>query len=116
MKLYYQLQYNDDTIFTGNSLNGDWNKAPNKPIKRMLYFFDNKKFLLEKFKSYNHLVEKVSILGKKEKITQVLLIGRKEEESKVIVIDFKRKKIFQEVVAIGKEYNNLILSGWKEGI
>lgn len=106
MELSYQLTFVDGTIFKGNSLDGSWKTVPNKPIKEFLYFFGTKKILLKDYKSYNHLIEKVNILGKEAAISMVLLIGRKETESDLIIIDFKNGKLFKEVVEMGNEYGS----------
>ena len=91
-------------------------KAPNKPVKRFVYNFNGKNIVLENFKQYHHLVERYVKVGGKTVIPQILLIGRKENESHLVIINFKKKKVYKEVVELGKEYNNMIITGWKDGI
>lgn len=116
MQLSYELQFDDGSTYQGNSLKKEWNSAPDKAVKKMVYFFGTKKIVLEGFRYYHHLVEKVQKFGMREAVTQILLIGRKDTESHLFVIDFKHKKVFKEVVPIGKEYQVLIRDGWKKGV
>lgn len=116
MKLSYEITFVDGKKFKGNSLDGSWKNVPNKPIKELLYFFGTKKLLLKGYKQYNHLVEKVNVLGKKVAVSQILLIGRKEKESDLLIIDFTNKRIFKEVVEIGEEYQVPVTTGWRNGI
>ena len=110
------LFYADDTFFTGQSLNGDWKKAPEKPIKEMVYVLGEKTIKLTGFKEYNHCVEIIHTITKQKSIARILLMGRNEKTSDLIVIDLKQKKVFKQTVLHGKEYNGMIITGWKEGL
>ena len=113
--LSYKIFFEDKSIFTGWSLDKSRKNVPDKPIKALVYFFDRKKIVLKDYISYNHFIEKVHV-GGKTRITQILLIGRKKNESHLIIINFKDKKVFKEIVEIGKEYQTPLLKGWKRGI
>lgn len=116
MNLSYQLTYLDNSTYTGQSLSNDWDNAPNKPIKKLVYCFNKKNYVFEGYKEYIHLKENVVSLNGKKGITQIVIIGRKEFESHLLIINFLKKKVYREVMPIGEEYNNLILNGWKKGI
>ena len=61
--------------YTGKSTDGSWKQAPNIPIIKMEYYYTmNRKLVLQGYKEYNHLVEKIAVLGKKETIITKIFI------------------------------------------
>ena len=57
----YNIIFKDQTIFKGGDISDSkWNDIPDKEIKEIHYFFEDKKIVLSKFQSYNHLIEKVN--------------------------------------------------------
>lgn len=114
-KLNFNIIYEDNSYFDGDSLNKDWNKAPDKLIKEVIYTLNEKQIKFSGYKEYNHLVEKVSIIKKGSYISKLLFIGRNKDISDIIIINFKDKVITKQTVKKGQEYNNQKLTGWKKG-
>lgn len=112
----FTVEYTDGTSFTGESLRGDWYSII-KPIKSLKFSFGKITTLLTDFKSYNHLVEKLAIVGKKgEIITKYLIMGRVENQTYIFEYDLKANRARKHIVAIGQEYNGQLITGWKNGI
>ena len=110
----FKVLFDDNTVFIGKQLEGDWRKIPeDKKIIRLEYILGNHKIILTGYKQYNHLIEQVSFVV--QKITNIFLMAREESRTFIITFNIKNKKITKRYVPIGKEYNNQILAGWKDG-
>lgn len=104
--------------FSGKSTDGSWNNIPDKNILRMEYSYTmTRKLILKGYKEYNHLVEKIAIIGsKQEVISKIIICGRTNVNTDVFTIDLKTRVITHKRVDIGQEYNGQILRGWKNGV
>lgn len=116
MNLSYEILFKDEETYSAKSLDGMWTIPPQKPIKSLKYFFNDKFLVMEGYEAYNHLIEKISIQGSRNMVTQIILMGRNHDSTDLIMFDFKRKKILKETVDIGYEYGKQILNGWREGV
>lgn len=112
----FTITYLNDVVFEGDSLREDW-KNVNDGIKSLKFTFGGISVYIENFFSYNHLIERVSIVGKKDQntITKYLIMGRLEKSTHIYEFDLKERKSKKYIVPIGQEYKRQILSGWKEG-
>jgi hypothetical protein len=71
---------------------------------------------LENYTQYNHLLENQAIVGGSHKICKVLVMARKAESTDIFCFDMKKKVFHRYVTEHGKEYNDMILTGWKDGL
>lgn len=109
--------------------NVPWLSLPNKPIKRITYLFNGKKYILEDYEEYNHLVEKTfNLTNGQTQIRNIYLMGRENGISHII----KLNKIDNSVIEYNTEYdeeycavrtvleelwiNGRPSTGWKKGI
>lgn len=112
----FTVTYTDGSTFTGDSLIGDWNKV-DKPIQKMLFTFGGVSVQLENYKSYNHLVERMVIIGgKATKISKFFIMGRLENTCDVYEFNLRTKRSLRSIVPIGKEYGVQLITGWKDGV
>lgn len=104
--------------FSGKSTDGSWKKAPDVPIVKMEYYYTmTRKLVLQGYKEYNHLVEKMAIVGTNETIlSKIFVMGRTETETHIFTIDLRSRRVSSSVVPIGQEYNGQVISGWKPGV
>lgn len=115
--LKFILYYKDKEEFVGDPLKGDWNNAPNDNITSMTYLLGSRVIIFQGYKQYNHLLEHNKLLNSKNsQIRKIFLMGRKEYKTEIITIDLAEEQIYRNMVNIGHEYGNQILTGWKEGI
>lgn len=113
----YKIIFIDNTIFIGgNPDNSKWNLMPLKPIKCLEYNLGKKQLRLEGYEAYNHLVERIVVLGRGKRINKVILMAKKEENILKIIFDFVENKIKYDVADFGKEYKGQATTGWKKGI
>ena len=113
----YKLFLQDGEFF-GKSIDGSWNNIPLVPILKMEYSYTlNRKLILSGYKEYNHLVEKIAIIGHQgEVISKIFIMGRTDVNTDVFTIDLKTRLVSYKKVDIGQEYNGQVLRGWKEGL
>lgn len=114
----FKIYFENDMEFTGKSVNGSWNEAPQFPIKQLDYHYTySTKLTLRGYKSYNHLVEKLGIIGQSSPVlSKILLMGRTETYTDIFIIDLRTRNVSTHKTEIGQEYNNQELTGWKDGI
>jgi len=102
----FSVEYIDGTSFVGESLTGDW-KTIDKSIKSLQFSFGKITTVLTDFQSYNHLIEKIAIVGKKgEIITKYLIMGRINDKTYIFEYDLKVKRAKKRIVPIGQEYGH----------
>lgn len=112
----FTVEYSDGTSFTGESLIGDWNKV-DKPIHSMKFTFGGISVFLESFRSYNHLVERIAVVGAgSTAVTKFFIMGRLEKTCHIYEFDLKARKSLRKVSQIGQEYNGQVITGWKDGV
>lgn len=110
----FKIYYLNGEIFEGNALEGDWKKInDNCMISKMEYYLGNVKITMAGYKEYNHLLECVA-LGQ-QGIQKIFLMGREEDRTFIVTFDLKTKQLTKEFKPYGEEYENQILSGWKDG-
>lgn len=127
----YKIYFNDNTMFQGQSFNGDWHKLPCKPIIKFEYLFATNKITFEGFEAYNHSYTSYQFLQGNKKITCLYLMCKNGKEVQVFVYDFVTKKMYKYVSEFGKELKsprrsklgNIIgweqaqaITGWREGV
>jgi len=114
----YKIIFEDSTEFLGGEIQDSrWNTMPNKPIKKLIYNVGEKEIVLEGYDSYNHLVERISIVGKSSnRITQLYLMAKKDDNVLIISIDPVTNKFRFDPAIFGREYYNKATTGWKSGI
>ena len=110
----FTVQYEDDTSFSGFTMERDWMKIDeSKKIIRAIFVFNNSQVILEGYKQYNHVIEKVAF--GKSGISRFMYMGRKENSTDIFVIDLLNKRMFKKELPIYQEYGKQILNGWQEG-
>jgi len=114
----FKLTYEDGSDFNGKSIDGSWNKAPNGKLSKLEYQYTySKRLLLQGYKEYNHLVEKIAVIGKKEPIiSRIFIMGRGEAYTDIFIIDLRTRNVTKTQSPIGQEYNGQVINGWKEGL
>ena len=111
----FKILYTDKSIFEGDPFVGDWVKVDNtKQIAKLEYVLGDSFIIMEGFKQYNHLKERVGLQVKG--YTKVILMGRTEGNSTLIIFDLLKNKIHKVQKPYGEEYGKQILSGWKQGM
>lgn len=105
-------------IFTGKSIDGSWKTPLDTPILKMEYYYTmSRKLVLQGYKEYNHLVEKLAVIGTgQEVLSKIIICGRTNVNTDVFTIDLKTRLISHKQVEIGQEYNRQELRGWKIGL
>lgn len=116
MKPTFNITFNDNSCFLGESFNSDWLKVPELPIQRLIFSFGGLRLTLNGYEEYNHLIENIALMGKRNIVSKILIIGRKHNDAYIFEFDLRNKKFQKNVLPIGQEYNNMILKGWKKGI
>ena len=110
----FTIHYDDFTTFVGNPLNSDWMKIDEeKKIAKLEYIFGSIKIDMCGYKQYNHLLECVAMGS--QGIAKIFLMGREENRTEVVLIDLTKQSISKCYKELGSEYENQILTGWKEG-
>lgn len=113
----YTITFEDDTQFKGGGpAESKWNEMPDKPIRKLEYFFRKQKVTLIGFESYNHIVERVRVMGHEEMITRVILMGRNGKGVDCFVYDLKQNTTYDYFDLFGMEYHGQSTKGWKKGI
>jgi hypothetical protein len=138
----YKVTFFDGTEFDGGEPESSmWDMLPNKPIKSILYWLNEKeKYLFSDFEEYCHCVEKNLLInptdltpGKPiERVTKAIIMGRVKQRVYQVVFDLKRGQVYRLVTPYGQEYssqerlndqgvyvghyNGKPLSGWLQGI
>ncbi len=108
------ILYTDGTQFEGDPFKREWNSIDDKKvIKKFMYQLGDNQIVMEGFKQYNHCIEKLGLQAKG--ISKIFLMGRREKDTLIITFDLKEGKILKKMVLHGKEYNDQIIDGWKEG-
>ncbi len=111
----FKILYTDKSIFEGDPFAGDWVKVDDtKQISKLEYILGNSYIIMEGFKQYNHLKERVGLQVKG--YTKVILMGRTEGNSTLIIFDLLKNKIHKVQKLYGEEYGKQILNGWKQGM
>lgn len=109
------VYYSDKTQFSGDPFKSDWNKIDDtKQITKFVYVLGNSCIIMQGFKQYNHLKEKLGLQVRG--LSKILLMGRREKDTLVITLDIIKNKIIKKMVPHGKEYGDQILAGWQEGL
>jgi len=112
----YIVTYKDNTQYKGGCpQNSKWSEV-NRPIQQLEYSVGNKTVVMKDYERYNHLVEWVSILGKKRQMTKIILMGLEGNVVTKIIFDIKKCNIRREVAKLGYEYNGGLTTGWKTGV
>ena len=106
-KPQFQLNFIDNNTFLGNSLQGDWKLVQDTPIERLTFNFAGIRLTLENYEEYNHVIEKISLMGKGNFINKILIIGRENDCANIFEFDLKNKRFQRNVLPIGQEYNNM---------
>ncbi len=110
----FKILYTDGTEAEGDSFKGDWKQLNvTKQIAKLQYVLGNSCVVMEGFKEYNHLKERVGLQVKG--YTKVLLMGRTNGNSLVIIFDLIKKNILKIEKPYGEEWGKQILDGWQEG-
>jgi len=112
----YFIEYTDNTNFTGESLNSNWNEQENKHIKTLLFAAATTVIRLTGYDAYNHIVERASFLSGKEQINKIYVFGKTKSYIEGIEIDVQKMKFRKITRYIGQEYMNNATTGWKNGI
>ena len=112
----YKVYFEDGTVFQGGPYSeSKWNEMPDKLITKIIYNIDGitKKFLLENFEAYNHLVRRGQ--SSKGGISTVILMAKWKDEVYQIWLDLINKKVKKLKAPWGEEYFQRAHSGWKIG-
>lgn len=110
----FHIRYNTNEVFTGSSLQGDWQRVSDG-IVSLVYEINNQHFKLEGYTAYNHIVERVCVFGGREIITAIYIIGRMDTYSDIIAFNLRTGKLAKIRTPKDKEYNEGAVSGWKTG-
>lgn len=111
----FTVLYEDNTVFSGDPLKGDWKKIDvTKKILKLEYIYDSVGIVLEGYRQYNHLLECFG-LGK-TKIARIMLMGRTFEETDVVVLDLQKNQVYKVKKQLYREYGKQILDGWQKGM
>jgi len=116
MNPQFRIIFSDKTVYEGNSLKGDWNHVPEKTIQSLRFSLDKFTLVLENYREYNHLIEKISIQGNTEKVSRILILGRKDNSSDMFEFNLRNGKILRYDVNKYAEFGNQIIMGWTPGI
>ena len=114
----YKIQFIDDTWFSGGDYRKDskWNEIPDKKIKQLVYIVGRKKITLSGFKAYNHIIEKTRLILKgREMITKVMIMALYKDTVYRLIFDLNKRKFSQDLIKLGREYNEKPTTGWKKG-
>lgn len=112
----FEIKFENSTIFKGDSLKNEWSKLPELPIVEVIFICGKIILKLNAYKEYNHLVERISFMGKGEKISKFLIMARKEKTTDIFEFNLQRNRVQRIEVPIGQEYNGQLLNGWKKGV
>jgi hypothetical protein len=116
----YKVTFEDGTEFDGGEPDISlWDQLPNKPIKSILYWVNNRKFIFSDFEEYNHCVERVfGVTTNMQAISRAIIMGRVKKRVYQVIFDFRNKDfvVTRDVKPYGQEYNDKPLTGWKFGI
>jgi hypothetical protein len=96
--------------------NSGWITIPDKPIIQIVYLIQNKVYKFANYEAYNHLIEKVNIVGGQIFFTKIFLMGKKDGIVDRTIIDLRNNTITTDQKLFGQEYNNQPTTGWKQGI
>jgi len=110
----YKIIFEDNTEFEGGNLeNSLWNEIPNKPIKELKYYLENKTLRLIEYDFYNHEIEKIVLMNDKKIICNSIILSAKKGNNVLrIIIDIKTQLVGTKWV----KSNKLNISGWKLGL
>lgn len=113
----YKITFMDGTTFDGGEIQeGNWNKMPNKPIKKLECYINKSKIIMENYEAYNYVYEVSNIMSRGSFISKLILVGKKGKDVMIKGYDFIEGEFFEEVNVFGQEYYNKPLTGWKKGI
>jgi hypothetical protein len=113
----YEITFEDDSKFEGGQPNDSkWNLIPDKPIKSITYKLAGESVYLENYKSYNHLVERPTIIGIGSYISKVILMAENNGEVLCFIFNYNKQMLLLEKRIFGQEYEEDSTSGWKKGI
>ena len=113
----YFINFSDGTTFEGGQPNDSkWNEIPDKPIKSITYKLAGETIYIENYKSYNHIVERINVLGGKTYISKVILMAENNEEVLCFIFDYNKQILLLEKRIFGQEYKESSTLGWKKGI
>lgn len=115
----YKIIYQDKTTppyIGGEPYDSKWNLMPLSPIQRIEYHLGGKLLMMEGYEAYNHIIERVAILTRGQRISKIVLMAKKEDDVLKIVFNTTTNELKYDVAEFGKEYNGQPLTGWKQGI
>ena len=115
----YEITFEDGEIWQGGGIsNSYWNSMPDKLIKKIDYTILDKRFIMEGFEAYNHIVERVQFVlnANKPKISKVILMGLTNGEVTKVTFNLDTMKTTTEYTFFGKEYYDKPTTGWKTGL
>jgi hypothetical protein len=113
----FEITFEDNSKFEGGQPNDSkWNLIPDKPIKNITYKLAGESIYLENYKSYNHIVERVNVLGGKTYISKVILMAENNGEVLCFIFDYNKQMLLLKNRIFGQEYKEGSTSGWKKGI
>jgi len=112
----YKVIYKDESVFEGGNFeNSKWNEI-NKPIKELIYTVGHTQIILKGYEKYNHLIERVHLVGRGTFISNIILMGCKNDIVQVIKLNIQKRIIEQYISYWNQEYNEKSTTGWKEGL
>ena len=115
----YRITFKNEEVWMGGEPdNSNWNKMPNKPIKKIEYTLWGHTVIFEGYEAYNHLRENTHFFLKENqaRISKVFLMAKKGNVVYSFVFDYFNKEIITTSAEFGKEYYGKDTKGWKEGL
>lgn len=112
----YKITFIDGSQFISKSnpqIDSQWNKIPNKPIKKLEYNYLGIRVILEGYNKYNHLVGKANAIFIGKNFTSFIKLLAKDKNNIIIFIwDLIKKEFKKEIKKVDKMN---LSTGWKQG-
>ena len=114
----YNIIYSNLGKWTGGGYaDSKWDEQPNEPIAELTYELFGITVTLKNYEAYNHIVERIALIGRKESlITKVILMAKKGEQVLCLIWDIRKHEFTKEVQMFGAEYCGRPTTCWKEGL
>jgi len=116
--MYKIIFVDNENWLGGEPQNSNWNKMPNKSIKKIEYNLWGYTVTFEGYEAYNHLKESTHFFLKENeaRLSKVILMAKKAGVVYSIVFDYFKKEIIPVTADFGKEYYGKSTKGWKSGL
>jgi hypothetical protein len=110
----FHIIFEDNTNFIGGiNLKKGWKDIPNKKIKSINYFFNDKVYTLKNCEQYNHIIQKgISLQNNFNSVMKVVIMGKRGNLVKRVIFNYLSMEVNTDEVLFGQEWKNKPHPGW----